>query len=166
MVSELKICPDCLSENDCNAKFCNTCGFNFQKHSQNEFNINVFYNIDDIIDDAILVFKGENYNESLNLIDNYIEDVPNDEYAWAFKSHILAKLDYLNDAITCCDVALNIDDMCEVAWASKAYHFFVMKNYDAALSCCQSALILNSNDKFINKLIESINLKEDSEGFN
>ena len=156
MSSEFKICPDCLSENDINAKFCNSCGFDFQKQSKTEFDINVFYNIDDTIDDAILAFKGEDYHLSLELIDSYLDEIPEDEYGWAFKSHVLSKLNYMNDAVSCCDIALNIDDMCEIAWVSKAYHYYIMEKYEEALSCCQSALILNSEDEFINKLIESI----------
>ena len=163
MTSKFKVCPDCLSENETNAKFCNTCGFNFQKQSENEFNINVFHNIDDLIDDAILLFKGENYNKSLELIDSYLDEIPDDEYAWSFKSHILAKLNYINDAVSCCDIALNIDDMCELAWASKAYHFYLLKNYEAALSCCDSVLILNSENIFINNLKESISSNKNSE---
>ena len=163
MNSEIKICPDCLYENDENAKFCNNCGFNFQKQSENEFDIDIFYNIDDLIDDAILVYKGENYKKSLELIDNYLEAFPDDEYAWVFKSHVLGKLKYVNDAISCCDIALNIDEMCEIAWASKAYHLISLKNYDAALSCCQVTLILNSDDEFINNLINSIDSNNKSE---
>ena len=156
MSQEFKICPDCLSENDANARLCNYCGFDFQKQSEIEFDIDVFYNIDDSIDDAILVFKGEDYSLSLELVDDYLNEIPDDEYAWAFKSHVLSKLNYKNDAVTCCDIALNIDDMCEIAWSSKAYHYYLMGKYEEAESCCQSALILNSDDDFINKIIESI----------
>lgn len=163
MSSEIKVCPDCFAENDGNAKVCNNCGYNFQKQSEIEFDINIFYNIDDLIDDAILVYKGENYKKSLELIDDYLEDFPDDEYGWVFKSHVLAKLDFINDAISCCNIALNLDEMCEPAWISKAYHFNLLKNYEAALSCCQIALILDSEDNFINQLIDSISFNTDSE---
>lgn len=161
MSSEIKVCPDCLYENDADAKFCNNCGYIFQE--QFEFNVNIFFNIDDLIDDAILVYKGENYKRSLELIDNYLKDYPEDEYAWVFKSHILAKLEYVNDAISCCNIALNIDEMCQIAWISKALHYNLLENYDAALSCCQVALILDSQDQFVNNLINSISSNNNSE---
>ena len=118
---------------------------------------------DDLIDDALLVYEGENYQQSLELIDAYLELDEDDETAWAFKSHILNKLGYVNDAVTCCDVALNIDEMCEIAWVSKAYHLDSIEKYPEALTCCQAALLLDSENDFINRLIESINSKNDSE---
>lgn len=157
MDSEFKICPKCFTENDIDAKFCNNCGLNFNHDNNlNEFNINVFYNIDDLVDDAVLVYKGEDYKESLELIDTYLDFNSEDSHAWAFKSHVLYKLGFIKDAISCCDIALNIDDMSEVAWSSKAYFYNILKEYDAAISCCECCLLLDSNNDYNLKLMESI----------
>lgn len=156
MDSEFRICPDCFTQNEIDAQFCNNCGFNFQDYNKNDFEINVFYNIDDLIDDAVLVYEGENYEESLQLIDSFLEITPENSYAWSFKAHVLNKLGFIKDSITCCDIALNIDDMSNVAWSSKAYFYFILKNYDASLTCCESYLILDSQNQFINQLKESI----------
>ena len=157
MDPEFKICPDCFSENDIDAKFCNNCGLNFEHHNDiNEFNINVFYNIDDLVDDAVLVYEGEDYSESLELIDSYLNFNSEDSYAWSFKSHVLYKLGFIKDSISCCDIALNFDDMCVVAWSSKAFFYNILKEYDKAISCCECCRILDSNNEYILKLMESI----------
>jgi len=163
MSSEFKICPDCFYENDANEIYCSNCGADLQKHSDDEFDISVFYNIDDLIDDALLVFEGENYQQSLELIDEYLQLDKDDDYVWVFKSHILNKLGYINDAITCCDIALNIDEMCEIAWISKAYHLNSIEKYSEALSCCKAALLLDSQNEFTSNLMETITHKNDSE---
>lgn len=163
MSLEVKICPDCLLENDIDAKLCYNCGHDFQNKSEYEFDINIFYDIDDLIDDAILVYKGENYKHSLDLINSYLDEYPEDLYAWTFKAHVLAKLNYINDAITCCNIALNFDDMFIHAWSSKAYFYYQLENYEAAMTCCNTVLILESENPFNNDLIDIISKKIDSE---
>lgn len=161
MDSEFKICPNCFTQNEVNTKFCNNCGFDLDGENLDDFNINVFYNIDDLVDDAVLMYKAEDYETSLEFIEFYLEDRANNSYAWSFKAHILNKLGFINDAISCCDFALNIDDMCEVAWMSKAYFYNLLKNDNACFSCCEACLILNSQNEYILKLKESVEKKLD-----
>lgn len=160
---DFKICPNCLTENKIDSKSCSTCGFDLEKQDLANFDVDVFYDIDDLIDDAVLMYEGEDYDASLEFIEFYLEFNPNDSMAWTFKAHVLNKLGFIKDSISYCNYALNLDDMCEVSWQSKAYFFNLVSNYDACISCCDAGLTLDPQNEFILKLKE-YSLKKLSDG--
>ena len=164
MNSEFKICPNCFEKNDIKEKFCKNCGFNLNGEKIEDFDINIFYNVDDLIDDAVLMYEGEDFETSLQLIDTYLEYNANNSIAWSFKAHVLTKLGFINDSISYCNYALNIDDMCEISWMSKAYFYNLLSNYEVCVSCCDAGLTINSQNEYLLNLKEySLNKMSDGE---
>ncbi len=58
----------------------------------------------------------------MNVSKNFRND-PEDSLAWNCKGEIHANLEEIENAIECCDQALNLDPSFDLAWVNKGYLF-------------------------------------------
>ena len=70
----------------------------------------------------------------------------NDAEAWNGKSIALANLSRYNEALTCLDNALTIDQNFKYAWLNKAWIFLLQKNPCAAQACLNAPVLQNDSD--------------------
>ena len=101
-----------------------------------DFNIIEYYNdlISEIAADVLFAYNNENYIKTLELIDKYLTNNPNDSNLITVKAVVLFKLSYIDDALFYCDVALNINDSNDFTWLAKS---ILLKNNN----CDKEALI-------------------------
>ena len=99
----------------------------FNDPNFNNFDIVLFYEeyLSDLIDDKLFSYKNMDYYECLKFIDKSLEDNPTNSILFSFKGFVLFKLDYIEDALACCDASLNMDDMIDFNWLAKA---IILKN--------------------------------------
>lgn len=146
-------CPKCFNLIPSDSHFCNKCGYKFFEGKQNitfdlinyPYYTNYFHNIDSYIDVALKAYKNSNYFETLENIDNFLIKNPDNAIVWSFKSYVLFKLEYFDDALYCCDVSLNIDDLLEFSWLTRAIILINQNMKKEALLSFDEYLTINAN---------------------
>lgn len=102
-----------------------------------------FNNIDPLIDNALNSYRYANYHISLENIEEFLVNNPDNAKVWSFKAYVLYKLEFYDDALYCCDVSLNIDDFFEFSWLTKAFILIMINRKNDALLCFDEYLTLN-----------------------
>ena len=102
-----------------------------------------FNNIDPLVDNALNSYRYFNYDVALENIEKFLSKNPANAKVWSFKAYILYKLEFYEDALYCCDVSLNIDDLFEFTWLTKAFVLIMLKHKNDALLCFDEYLVLN-----------------------
>lgn len=113
-----------------------------------EFDLIQYYSdsLSPLIEDNLFSYKNKEYFESLKLIDKAIDDNPINSVLYSFKGFVLFKLDYFEDALTCFDAALNIDDCSDLNWLAKSIVLKKLKRDNEALLCYKEYVFLRYDE--------------------
>lgn len=110
----------------------------------NDFDIMDFYK--NSFSNTYQLYKNEKYYELLKIIDQNLNEKPENALMWAYKGYILYKLSYFDDGLKCVDISLNIDDLIDFSWLLKA---IILKNNDKlseALICYKEFVVLKYDE--------------------
>ena len=110
-----------------------------------------FNNIDPLVDNALNSYRYFNYDVALENIEKFLSKNPANAKVWSFKAYILYKLEFYEDALYCCDVSLNIDDLFEFTWLTKAFVLIMLKHKNDALLCFDEYLVSRIERLYIDR---------------
>ena len=108
--------------------------------------------LSELVDDKLFSYKNNDYYETLKFIDKSLENNPSNSILYAFKGFVLSKLDYIDDALICCDISLNLDDMVDFNWLVKSIILKKLNRNIESLLCYKDYVFLRFG--------EDLNLKD------
>ena len=106
----------------------------------NDFDLIEFYK--NLFSDTYQLYKNEEYYEILKIIDKDLSENFHNALMWAYKGYILYKLSYIDDALRCVDISLNIDDLIDFAWLLKSMILKRNDKLDESLICYKEFVVL------------------------
>ena len=106
---------------------------------------------------TIQLYKNEEYYEILRIIDKDLNKNYNNALMWSYKGYILYKLSYLDDALKCVDISLNIDDLIDFSWLLKAMILKRKDKLNESLICYKEFVVLKYNE---NINMDPMNIKK------
>ena len=106
----------------------------------NDFDIIDFYK--NSFSNTYQLYKNEKYYELLKIIDQNLNEKPENALMWAYKGYILYKLSYFSDGFKCVEISLNINDLIDFTWLLKAIILKSNDKLNEALICYKEFVVL------------------------
>ena len=139
--------------------------FNLERYDDALFCINKALDLDNnnflLYNKAGILFKLNNFNESLEIYENLLEEMPNDIDLLIKISAVFYELKSFEDILKYSDMVLSIDDLNEEALFYKFLALKCLNKYEIALECVNELLSKNSvNEEYISEKKELLKLIE------